>query len=340
MEKRDADSMAEMPEAHPENRTRNVRTYGSSASSSTAREGNSYLTASQSAASRRIMEAVVERENMARAYRRVVANGGAPGVDKMPVDELLAHLTTHWARIKEEMRTGRYQPQPVRIVEIPKPSGGMRMLGIPTCVDRLIQQALQQVLTPIFDPGFSESSYGFRPKRSAHQAVLAAQAHVASGRRWIVDMDLEKFFDRVNHDVLMARVARKVEDSGRAGDGIAHAVPREETPPEGKSEEERSRAPVAEEVLRLLNDDAQGTATESSPGIRAPSEAEPEGPLPARTRDERRPPYRRNDPEAERLDSLLQVGGGQRYLRGAGRLDPAQIAHGDLATVEAASHTS
>lgn len=160
------------------------------------------------------MEAVVERENMARAYRRVVTNGGAAGVDKMPVDELLAHLTEHWARIKGELLEGRYEPQPVRIVEIPKPNGGVRMLGIPTCLDRLIQQALQQVLTPIFDPDFSESSYGFRPNRSAHQAVRAARAHVASGRRWIVDMDLEKFFDRVNHDVLMARVARKVEDKG------------------------------------------------------------------------------------------------------------------------------
>jgi RNA-directed DNA polymerase len=157
------------------------------------------------------MEAAVERENMAKAHRRVVANGGAPGVDKMPVDALLPYLREHWARIKEELLEGGYTPQPVRIVEIPKPSGGVRMLGIPTCVDRLIQQALQQVLTPVFDPDFSESSYGFRPNRSAHQ-VLAARAHVASGRRWIVDMDLEKFFDRVNHDVLMARVARKVED--------------------------------------------------------------------------------------------------------------------------------
>lgn len=158
------------------------------------------------------MEVVVERKNMARAYRRVKANGGAAGVDKMSVVALLPYLRTHWARTREELLKGRYTPQPVRIVEIPKPTGGVRMLGIPTCMDRLIQQALHQVLTPIFDPDFSESSYGFRPNRSAHEAVLAARAHVASGRRWVVDMDLEKFFDRVNHDILMSRIARKVED--------------------------------------------------------------------------------------------------------------------------------
>ena len=198
--------MAEMPEAQPEGRGRNPREYGSSASSSTAPKGHTGPKVS------RLMEAVVERENMARAYRRVVANGGSAGVDKMPVEKLLPYLREHWPSIKESLLARRYQPQPVRIVEIPKPGGGVRMLGIPTCVDRLIQQALQQVLTPIFDPFFSESSYGFRPKRSAHQAVQAARAHVASGRRYVVDMDLEKFFDRVNHDVLMARVARRVED--------------------------------------------------------------------------------------------------------------------------------
>jgi RNA-directed DNA polymerase len=118
----------------------------------------------------------------------------------------------NWSRIREELLEGRYQPQPVLGVEIPKPGGGVRQLGIPTAMDRLIQQALHQVLTPIFDPGFSESSYGFRPGRSAHQAVRMAREYVAAGKRWLVDMDLEKFFDRVNHDVLMARVARKVKD--------------------------------------------------------------------------------------------------------------------------------
>lgn len=204
--------MAEMPDSHPEGRTRNVREHGRSASNFTAPMETFSLTASRSAATQHLMEAVVERENMARAYQRVMSNGGAPGVDKMSVVALLPYLKAHWARIREELLEGRYTPQPVRIVEIPKPTGGARMLGIPTCMDRLIQQALHQVLTPIFDPDFSESSYGFRPNRSAHEAVLAARAHVASGRRWVVDMDLEKFFDRVNHDILMSRVARKVED--------------------------------------------------------------------------------------------------------------------------------
>lgn len=159
------------------------------------------------------MEAVVERENMVRALERVEANQGAPGVDEMPVESLRGHLKEHWPKIKGELLSGRYQPQPVRRVEIPKPGGkGMRPLGIPTVTDRLIQQAIHQVLSPIFEEGFSEHSYGFRPGRSAWQAVQAARQHAAEGRRWVVDMDLEKFFDRVNHDILMSRVARKVQD--------------------------------------------------------------------------------------------------------------------------------
>jgi RNA-directed DNA polymerase len=159
-----------------------------------------------------LMEAVVERENMLVALKRVESNGGAAGVDEMTVEELRPYLKEHWPRIQKELLEGRYQPQPVRRVEIPKPGGGKRQLGIPTVVDRLIQQALHQVLTPIFDPDFSESSYGFRPGRSAHQAVQQARAYVAEGRRWVVDLDLEKFFDRVNHDILMSRLARKVKD--------------------------------------------------------------------------------------------------------------------------------
>ena len=149
---------------------------------------------------------------MMAAYSRVVANKGAPGVDDMPVTALKGYLQEEWPRIKEELLAGTYHPQPVRKVEIPKPGGGTRMLGIPTVLDRLIQQAVHQVLSPLFDPGFSESSYGFRPGRSAHQAVKAARKHVSSGLRWVVDIDLEKFFDRVHHDILMSLVKRKVKD--------------------------------------------------------------------------------------------------------------------------------
>jgi RNA-directed DNA polymerase len=158
------------------------------------------------------MEEILSRENLMTAYRRVKANKGAPGIDKMTVEQLWTFLEEHWAAIREDLLEDRYEPAPVRGVEIPKPGGGMRRLGIPTVLDRFIQQAMHQVLTPIFDPGFSDASYGFRPGRSAHDAVKAARSHVAADRRFVVDLDLEKFFDRVNHDVLMARVARKVTD--------------------------------------------------------------------------------------------------------------------------------
>jgi group II intron reverse transcriptase/maturase len=140
------------------------------------------------------MEKIVSRGNMMAACSRVVSNKGAPGIDSMPVTSLKGYLETEWPRIKEELLAGSYHPQPVRKVEIPKPGGGTRMLGIPTVLDRLIQQALHQVLSPLFDPGFSVNSYGFRPGRSAHQAVKAARKHVESGLRWVVDLDLEKFF--------------------------------------------------------------------------------------------------------------------------------------------------
>lgn len=160
----------------------------------------------------RLMDAVVERGNMWLAYQRVVENKGAPGVDGITVAEFKDWLKVSWPSVKVALLEGRYIPQAVRAVDIPKAGGGVRTLGIPTVGDRLIQQALLQVLQPIFEPGFSESSYGFRPGRSAQQAVQAAQAYVREGRRWVVDIDLEKFFDRVNHDILMSRLARRIED--------------------------------------------------------------------------------------------------------------------------------
>ena len=159
-----------------------------------------------------MLEEVVERQNMRAAYQQVKRNAGAPGIDGMSVEELGPHLREEWQGIKEALLDERYEPQPVKRVEIPKPGGAVRQLGVPTVVDRLIQQALHQVMSRVFEPGFSESSYGFRPGRSAHDAVLKAREYVAGGKRWVIDMDLEKFFDRVNHDVLMARVVRKVKD--------------------------------------------------------------------------------------------------------------------------------
>lgn len=161
----------------------------------------------------RLMEQVVERSNLRLAYQRVVENKGAPGIDEMPVSELKGWLVGNWPSVKRALLEGSYLPQPVRRVDIPKPTGGVRTLGVPTVVDRLIQQALHQVLQPLFEPSFSEHSYGFRPGRGAHQAVRRAQAYIREGKRWVVDIDLEKFFDRVNHDVLMGRVARRVVDA-------------------------------------------------------------------------------------------------------------------------------
>ena len=159
-----------------------------------------------------LMEEIVSRANMQKAYNRVISNKGAVGVDNMSTGQLKGYLQTEWPRIKEALLNGTYIPQPVRKVEIPKPGGGSRMLGIPTVLDRLVQQAVYQELSPLFESGFSASSYGFRPGKSAHQAVQAARKTVEGGRRWVVDIDLAKFFDRVNHDILMSRVARKVKD--------------------------------------------------------------------------------------------------------------------------------
>ena len=164
-----------------------------------------------------MMELVVERQNCLTALQRVKANKGSPGIDGMAVGELSAYLKLNWLRIREDLLAGRYRPQPVRRVAIPKPGGGERELGIPTVLDRFIQQALLQVLQPRFDPTFSEASFGFRPGRRAHDAVRRAQSFVQDGRRFVVDVDLEKFFDRVNHDVLMGRLEKRIADKRMLG---------------------------------------------------------------------------------------------------------------------------
>jgi RNA-directed DNA polymerase len=187
---------------------RNPSAGGDGAELSTATAGRT-----KAEAATQLMEQVVERGNMWKAYERVLRNKGAPGADGMRVQDLKAWLQTHWPTVKAALLVGGYLPREVRAVDIPKPSGGERTLGVPSAVDRLIQQALLQILQPIFEGGFSQSSYGFRPGRNAWQAVQAAREHVRSGRGWVVDIDLAKFFDRVNHDLLMARVARQVKDT-------------------------------------------------------------------------------------------------------------------------------
>ncbi len=163
------------------------------------------------------MEAVVERGNLQAALKRVQQNQGSPGGDGMTVDDLPGHLRAHWPTLKAQLLAGTYQPQPVKWQPIPKPGGGVRNLGIPCVLDRFIQQAILQVLQPWFDPTFSEHSYGFRPGRRAHDAVCAAQRFIQAGRRWVVDVDLEAFFDRVNHDVLMGRLAKRLADQRLLG---------------------------------------------------------------------------------------------------------------------------
>ena len=203
----DAPRKAEMP--------KDSRKVAGGTPKNTARERQASTAADKNAQpeTMNLLEEVLRRENLIIALRRVQSNKGAPGVDRMTVPELSAYLREHWQRIREELLYGTYIPSPVRRVEIPKPDGkGMRPLGIPTVLDRFIEQAILQILTPIFDPRFSDHSYGFRPGRGCHDAVTAARAHVEAGYRFVVDMDLEKFFDRVNHDVLMVRVARRVKD--------------------------------------------------------------------------------------------------------------------------------
>jgi RNA-directed DNA polymerase len=205
-----------------------------------------------------LMEQVCDPKNLIRAYRRVRANQGKPGVDGMTVHELADWLRSHHAALTTSLLDGTYQPQPVRGVQIPKPGGGQRQLGIPVAVDRLVQQAILQVLNPIFDPTFSNSSYGFRPGRDAHMALEQARKYVAQeGREIVVDLDLEKFFDRVNHDILMSRVARRIGDkrllrilrrflqAGMMQDGVC--VARDEGTPQG--------GPLSPLLSNLLLDD-------------------------------------------------------------------------------------
>jgi len=168
--------------------------------------------AAQPALHEDLMEAVLSPANMKQAWRRVKSNRGAPGIDAMRIEDFPAYAREQWAAIRQSLNDGRYHPQPVRRVSIPKPDGGERALGIPNVVDRVIQQAIAQVMMPIFDPGFSESSYGFRPKRCAHGALKQVKADLQAGYRIAVDLDLAKFFDNVDHDILMARVARRISD--------------------------------------------------------------------------------------------------------------------------------
>lgn len=206
MTKETQSRMTEMSETGRGDASRKLARSDAGASSVTARREDSR------GEGMALLEQIIARENMVRAYAQVVRNKGAAGIDKMTVDDLKPYLQEHWERIKAELLNGTYRVQAVRAVAIPKPNGGTRMLGIPTVLDRLIQQATHQVLIPLFEPHFSKHSYGFRPGRSAQEAVVQARQYVAEGKRWVVDMDLEKFFDRVNHDILMSRIARCVKD--------------------------------------------------------------------------------------------------------------------------------
>ena len=206
MEKKTPTIKGEIPSACLGDKGRNPRLPSTGASSSTASQESS------NPQDERLMEEVLSKENMIKALHRVETNKGAAGIDDMSVAELRSYLKIEWPRIKVELAESRYKPKPVRRVMIPKPDGGERPLGIPTVLDRLIQQALHQVISPIFDKDFSVSSYGYRLGKNAHQAVTQARRYVSEGRRWVVDIDIEKFFDRVNHDILMARIARKVKD--------------------------------------------------------------------------------------------------------------------------------
>lgn len=187
---------------------------GKSGTGTATREGRqvSVESTAKETLAQNLMEVVCSKDNLNRAYKRVKSNKGAPGIDGMNVEELGAYIKIHKEEIISSLLESRYQPQVVKGVEIPKPKGGTRQLGIPTVLDRLVQQAIHQVLEPLFESGFSDSSYGFRPRRGAHQALKAASGYVASGKSWVVDIDLAQYFDQVNHDILMSRLARVVGD--------------------------------------------------------------------------------------------------------------------------------
>jgi RNA-directed DNA polymerase len=203
----DTESKAEMPERPTSRNGGTVKGEGFEGQTPTACEENSGYK------ERPLLEEVLQRDNLMRAYKKVVQNKGAPGVDGMTTIELERFCRNHWQEVRKQIIIGTYIPKPIRKVDIPKPDGkGIRTLGIPTVLDRMIQQAILQILQPIFDPTFSDSSFGFRPGRSTHGAILRAHAHIKGGHKWVVDLDLEKFFDRVNHDILMSRIARRVSD--------------------------------------------------------------------------------------------------------------------------------
>ena len=213
MDDGDADVRAGMPSVTHRRGARNASDHEKTASNATVvKENNAPTGQTNGNDLRELMPRILSRENMLAALRVVKRNGGAAGVDNMTVEALTPWLITHWEQTKAGLLAGQYRPQAVKRVDIPKPGGGTRMLGIPTVLDRMIQQAIHQVLSPIWEPHFSAHSYGFRPGHSAHQAVQAAKSAVTDGHRWVVDIDLEKFFDRVNHDILMARIARRVKD--------------------------------------------------------------------------------------------------------------------------------
>ena len=206
MSVKDSDPQTEMSETTAEGSGRNPRAYAVGESTTPATTDDSTPDPTE------LMEAVIADENLAKALKRVESNKGAAGIDNRTVSALRPFLKEHWPQIRAELLNGTYRPSPVKRVEIPKPGGGVRKLGIPTVLDRFIQQALHQILSPIFEANFSVQSFGFRPKRSAHDAVISAQKYAEGGNRFVVDLDLDSFFDRVNHDILMSRVARKVRD--------------------------------------------------------------------------------------------------------------------------------